>query len=137
MLPDNGGSIVNWPRQNYANGVTKNDATGRRFKAVTHILKRLRNEMADGGDKLAQPIPSYLTECLAWNVPNEGFGHKTYTEDVRYAIAHLWNNTRADDQCREWGEENEIKYLFRSSQPWKREDVSAFLQAAWNYIGFE
>jgi len=58
MNPDNGGSIINWPRQNYANGVAKNDATGRRFKAVTRILKRLRNEMAEEGYEAAVPIPS-------------------------------------------------------------------------------
>ena len=55
----------------------KNDATGRRFKAVVRILKRLRNEMVDNGHKVAGPIPSYLIECLIWNVPNEGFGHDT------------------------------------------------------------
>jgi len=66
LHPDNGGKIVNWPRQNYANGVEKNDATGRRFKAVTRILKRLRNGMVDEGYDAAEPIPSYLIECLVW-----------------------------------------------------------------------
>ena len=65
------------------------------------------------------------------------FGHDTYTADVRFAIAHLWNNTRTDDACKEWGEINEQKYLFRSSQPWTRDQVNAFLRAAWNYIGFK
>jgi len=135
--PDNGGRIVNWPRQNYDNGVEKNDATGRRFKAVTRILKRLRNEMADEGYEAAEPIPSYLTECLVWNVPNGGFGHDTFRADARYALAHLWNETRADKSCTEWGEINELKYLFRAGQPWNREQVNTFLQAAWDYIGFE
>ena len=73
LLPDNGGSIINWPRQNYTTASTKNDATGRRFKAVVRILKRLRYEMVDNGHTVAEPIPSYLLECLVWNVPNEGF----------------------------------------------------------------
>jgi predicted nucleotidyltransferase len=137
LRPDNGGVIVNWPRQNYDNGVEKNDATGRRFKAVTRILKRLRNEMSDEGYAAAEPIPSYLIECLVWNVPNDGFGHDALKADVRYALAHLWNETRALDSCKEWGEVNELKYLFRTSQPWSREQVKAFLQAAWDYIGFE
>jgi predicted nucleotidyltransferase len=135
--PDKGGRIVNWPQQNYDNGVQKNDETGRRFKAVTRILKRLRNEMADEGYGAAGPIPSYLIECLVWNVPNEGFGHDTLRADVRWALAHLWNNTRTDDSCKEWGEVNELKYLFRAGQPWTREQVKTFLQAAWDYIGFE
>jgi hypothetical protein len=135
LLPDNGGMIVNWPRQNYKNGVDKNATTSRRFKAVVRILKRLRNEMVENGHKVAEIIPSYLIECLIWNVPNDGFGFEQYRADVRYALAHLWNETRSDDTCNEWGEINELKYLFRG-QPWCRSDVNSFLDAAWDYIGF-
>lgn len=137
LCPDNGARIVNWPRQNYTNGVEKNSQTGRRFKAVTRILKRLRNEMADDGYEAVKSIPSYLIECLVWNVPNEGFGHNTLEADVRYALAHLWNETRTDDTCKEWGEINELKYLFRSVQPWNRAQVHTFLQSVWDCIGFE
>jgi predicted nucleotidyltransferase len=58
LIPDNGTKIINWPRRNYENGVAKNDATSRRFKAVVRILKRLRNEMVENGQKGAEPIPS-------------------------------------------------------------------------------
>lgn len=134
---DNGEEIINWPRQNYKNGVDKNEGTGRRFKAVTRIIKRLRNEMVDEGYEAADPIPSYLIECLVWNVPNEGFEHNSLVADVRYAIAHLWNETRFDESCARWGEINELKYLFRGNQPWSRSQVNCFLQSAWNYIGFK
>jgi len=137
IISDRGDRIINWPDPNYYNGVKKNDGTSRRFKAVTRILKRLRNEMADEGYETAKPIPSFLLECLAWNVPNEGFGHTTLCADVRYAIAYLWNETRTDETCNEWGEVNELKYLFRSVQPWTRIQVNNFLQSAWDYIGFE
>jgi predicted nucleotidyltransferase len=137
LHPDNGRGIINWPRQNYENGVQKNDDTARRFKAVVRILKRLRNEMADNGHKVAGPIPSYLIECLVWNVPNEAFGHDAWCAEVRWALAHLWNETRTDEQCQEWGEINEMKYLLRGGQPWSRAQVNSFLDAAWNYIGFE
>jgi predicted nucleotidyltransferase len=137
LHPDNGGKIVNWPRQNYNNGVAKNDVTGRRFKAVVRILKRLRYEMLANGHQIAASIPSYLLECLVWNAPNEGFGHDEYRADVRYALAHLYNETRSDDTCKEWGEINELKYLFRQGQPWSRDQVNSFLNAAWNYIGFK
>jgi predicted nucleotidyltransferase len=135
--PGNGGVIINWPRQNYANGVEKNDATGRRFKVVTRILKRLRYKLIEEGYAAAEPIPSYLIECLAWNVPNGGFQHDTLKADVRYALAHLWNETRADETCKQWGEVNDLKYLFWSGQPWTRAEVNEFLQTAWDYIGFE
>lgn len=137
FLPDNGGEVINWPTQNYDNGVSKNRLTGERFKALVRIMKRLRNEMNEAGIGAAKPIPSFLNECLVWNVPNEGFGHDTLKEDVRYVIAHLWNNTRTVESCGEWREINELKYLFRSGQPWTREQTNTFLQAAWAYIGFE
>jgi len=137
LLPDGGGRIINWPQQNYDNGVAKNEATGRTYKRVVRILKNLRNEMEEEGIGAATPIPSYLIECLVWNVPNEGFGHSTYKADVRYVLAHLFNETRNFESCGEWGEVNELKYLFRSAQPWTREEANRFLDAAWDYIGFE
>src|SRR5258706_10995872 len=35
FFADNGAQIINWPEQNYENGVAKNDATGGRFKSIT------------------------------------------------------------------------------------------------------
>jgi len=135
--PDTGNAIHNWPEQNYSNGVDKNQATGKSFKSTVRVLKNLRNEMAENGLKAADPIPSYLIECLVWNVANESLNNTTYSADVRGALAHLWNNTREDAECKEWGEINELKHLFRSSQPWTRAQVNTFLQAAWDYVGFE
>jgi hypothetical protein len=137
FYPNSGGSVKNWPQQHYENGVAKNEATGSRFKYITRVLKRLRNKMAENGIAAAKPIPSYLIECLVWNVPNEDFGHDTYTTDVRFVLAHTFNETIADAKCSEWGEVNELKYLFRGSQPWTRQQAHDFLSAAWDYIGFE
>lgn len=137
FLTADGTRIINWPEQNYENGVAKNDATGYRFKALTRTIKNLRVQMANDGKDVAKPIPSYLIECLVWNVPNEGFNHDTYTADVRYVLAHLFNNTKNYDDCKEWGEVNELKYLFRTSQPWTREQAHAFISAAWDYVGFK
>ncbi len=137
FVPDGGTRIINWPDQNYENGVSKNDATGRRFKALVRILKALRSEMESEGIAVANQIPSFLVECLVWNVPNDGFGHETLRADVRYVLAHLCDETRTANTCSEWGETNEYKYLFRQTQPWTRERVNAFLNAAWDYVGFE
>ena len=137
FFTDSGKRIVNWPEQNYANGVTKNTATGRRFKGCVRILKHLRDAMNEDKVAAAKPIPSYLCECLVWNVPNEGFGHDSLTADVRWVLAHLFNNTRRDEDCTEWCEVNDIKYLFRASQPWTREQAHAFVSAAWDYVRFK
>lgn len=132
---DRGARIINYPQQNYDNGVAKNNATDRRFKSVVRILKRLQGAMEEDG--IGSDIPGFLIECLVWNVPNEGFGHDTVTADVQWTLAHLFNNTRKEVDCKEWTEINEYKYLFHLSQPWKMEVAHNFASAAWDYIGFD
>lgn len=139
MIPDDYSPpmIRNWPEQHYENGVGKNDATGRRYKRLVRILKSLSNEMASAGIKSAEKSPSFLIECLVWNTPNTHFTSSTYTDIVRNVLAHLFNNTLTDEKCIEWGEVSELKYLFKGSQPWTRQDAHNFISDAWNYIGYK
>ena len=137
LRPDNGGLVINWPEQHYDNGVSKNATTGRRYKRVVRILKRLCIEMTEQGIAAAKPIPGFLVECLVWNVPNDHFDHFTYAADVREALAFLFNKTISDKECSEWDEVSHLKYLFRDSQPWTRQQAHEFLDAAWDYLGFE
>jgi hypothetical protein len=74
-----------------------------------------------------------IIECLAWNVPNDRFQHDKYTDDVKAAIVFLYEYTKTDEPCKEWGEVCELKYLFRPGQKWTREQANAFTVAAWNY----
>jgi hypothetical protein len=135
FIPDNAWRIVNWPDQNYSNGVTKNTATDGRFKDVVRILKRLRYKMCEEKIAAANPISSFLVECLVWNAPNSAFGHTTYTSDVREVLANLFNNTIKLESCEEWGEINELKYIFKGV-PTKLTEAHAFISAAWDYWGF-
>lgn len=139
LLTDNGTplQVINWPEQHYNNGVSKNDNTGRRYKFVVRILKLLCNEMVDQNISQAKNIMGFLIECLVWNVPNDTFGHSTLTSDVRESLVYLFNNTIRDEDCSEWGEVSELKYLFRSTQKWTRQQAHNFIDAAWDYIGFE
>lgn len=134
---DTGQRITNWPEQNYRNGLEKHEATGRRYRKMVRIIKRLRDVMQEEKIAAANTIASCLIEALAWNVPNEGFGHDTYTADVRFVLAHAFNNTTSDDKCREWREVNELKYLFRPAQPWTREQANSFLSAARKRCDFQ
>jgi hypothetical protein len=135
--PDSGGMIYNWPEQTYNNGVQRNTATGRKYKRVIRILKRLRDKMQDEGIAIAKKTPSFLIECLVWNADVAAFDKDTYRAVVRHVLADVWNRTRKDDDCSEWGEVNELKYLFRLNQPWTRQEANEFLQAAWDYIGYQ
>jgi hypothetical protein len=129
--------IYNYPQQNYDNGVSKNGLTYRRFKAVVRILKRLCYAMRDAGVPEARHIPSYLIECLAWNVPNNHFTRDSLTESVSAVIADIWSRTGVQFVYKEWFEVNGFKFLFHGSQPWTREQANAFALAAWNHVGFE
>lgn len=130
-------SVINWPEQHYESGVRKNTGTSRRYKRVVRVLKTLRNEMAEIGIRAADPIPSFLVECLVWNAPDSAFEYTNYRAMVRAVLASLFNGTLDDAQCSEWGEVSEMKYLFRPMQPWTRSEAHAFLSAAWDYVGYE
>jgi hypothetical protein len=135
LRPDRGGRVINWPEQLYKNGVSKNTDTNRQFKSLVRIVKSLCNEMADNGNQLAKKTMGFLIECLVWNVPNDHFGHYTWTADVQACLAFLFNNTMKDEDCSEWGEVSELKYLFRPPQKWNRQEAHQFISDAWDYVG--
>lgn len=139
MIPDNHtpSRVRNWPEQHYNNGVSKNNLTSRRYKRVVRIIKNLSNEMSNNGISIAKQTSSFLIECLVWNVPNTHFTYATYTSIVRAVLAVLFNNTISDEKCSEWGEVSELKYIFRGSQPWTRQQANNFISAAWAYVGYE
>jgi hypothetical protein len=135
VYPDSGSPVINYPQQQYENGVAKNTRTGHRYKHLVRILKNLENEIVEQG--LIKDLPSYLVECLVFNVPDDSFGHPTYMADLRAVLATIFNKTMADDRCNDWVEVNDIKYLFRSSQPWTRRQAHEFADCAWDFVGFE
>lgn len=133
---DYGSLIINWPDQNYDNGVSKNTRTNKRYKRLIRIFKNLRNRMKDDGIPEARNIPSWLIECLLWNAVDGCFSTGNYTSDVRACIGELHEPTQTEAACSEWGEVNEFKYLFRGNQPWTRIQANQFLLATWRYLGF-
>jgi hypothetical protein len=129
--------IVNWPEQHHQEGEKKNEATARRFKRLVRILKRLRADMAQQGDaeqKTASgPARSFLLECLVYNVPNDHFNLQDggYIEDVRSVLRWLLGATRSGADVSGLVEVSRLKPLFGPSSRWTREQVQAFLRAAW------
>lgn len=126
-----------WPSTplHYENGVAKNSATSQRFKGMVRILKKLRIELEDVGNAPAAAVPGYLIECLAWNAPDWCFGHDNWEDRVQSVLRFLWQNTKDATLCDKWCEVDNIKYLFRISQPWTREQGHAVINAAWDYVG--
>ena len=92
--------------------------------------------MDDARVSPAAPLTSFLSECLIWNVPDSDFAHETHTEDLKAALTHLYNGTKTDAGCQEWGELSELKYLFTPNQKWTRQQANDFILAAWRHVGF-
>ncbi len=139
LRPDDGKppEIINWPQQVYDNGVAKHGRTTRRYKKIIRILKNLRNWMQGENISAANDIASFLVECLVWNCPDHCFGKDTLTEDTKLVLAHLIINLDEDQKSSDWVEVNELKYLFRSSQPWTRLQAYNFVVACWKALEFD
>lgn len=145
LRPDRGGVIHNYPERlleswpntplHYENGVSKNTETRRAYKGVIRIIKSLRNEMDEMDDELAYPITGFLLECMVWNAPNSRFSNDTWDGDIQAVLQYLWSNTKNDEDCKNWHEVNDIKFLFHATQKWTRVQAHSFVDSAWDYIG--
>jgi hypothetical protein len=78
-----GRPIVNFPRQHRINGDAKDRRTGGRFKQVVRMLKTVRRPVITDGS-----APSYLLECLLFNVPDEVY--RTSSPELAYRGALDW-----------------------------------------------
>ncbi len=135
LIPDNTHHLItNFPIQQFNNGVSKNNATNRRFKKTVRIVKNLRHEMEETGFASSRVMVSFLIESLIWNVPNNLFYTASLSEMIQGVITYLWNCTQTVATCNSWKEVNGIKYLFHDSQSWTCSQVNQFIIDAWNYI---
>jgi hypothetical protein len=135
VFPSKGSNIVNYPKQQLDNGIAKNVTTGRRYKYMVRALKKLQSLLIDEGLVTAE-LPSYLIECLVFNVENDNFGHDKYVDDMRCVLAEIFNSTLEAGNWNDWEEVNELKYLYRGGKGWTHEQVHTFADAAWDYVGF-
>jgi hypothetical protein len=81
------------------------------------------------------PIPGFLIECLVWQAPDSCFGHQQMLDDLRSVFRSIWTPLQTDDGCQEWGEVNELTYLFHPGQSWRRTDAFNFIDKAWDTVG--
>ncbi|MFJ5301095.1 hypothetical protein [Streptomyces sp. NPDC088350] len=135
----NGEWVINYPEQQYDNGVTKNERrTGRRYKKMVRILKRVENDLVAAGK--IDALPSYFMECLVYCVPNDRFNHDgvtPLTDDITAVIKHIWNQTKPDGSAKDWFEPNDIKPLFGPGQKWSMGDAHTLALEAWRNLGLK
>jgi hypothetical protein len=139
---DSSRRIVNWHEQHYVQGVQRNIETSRRFKRITRILKRLRDHMlieSAGQESSSVGTPSFLIECLVYNVPDSCFNRNQagYYDDVYATLSHLWVFTLNDQTCEGFVEVSRMKRLFSPGQAWTRVDAHNFIKRAYLRLGSE
>jgi hypothetical protein len=136
VYKDSGEYVHNWPEQQRVNGITKNNATGRRYKRMVRALKRLENELVARGE--INELPSFFMECLVYNVPNSNLSSSdSYVTSMRAVLAVIFNETLSEERCKEWLEVSERKVLFHRDQSWTCSQAHELANCAWNYIGFD
>lgn len=132
----NGEWVINYPEQQYANGVAKNDRTGKRYKQMVRILKRVENDLVASGE--IDALPSYFMECLVYCTPDGHFNHAgltPLTDDITAVIRYIWNQTKAGGSAKDWHEPNGIKPLFGPGQKWSMDDGNRLTLKAWHNLG--
>ncbi len=133
VFPSSGPKIVNWPDQQLANGREKNQRTGSRYKYFVRALKNAENILVKGGAMKAKP--SYLMECLVWNVADSTLRSGNLSQGFRATLVELWQGLDKAGYD-EWTEPNDIKYLFKGGQKWSVEDAKDVVLETWRYIEY-
>jgi hypothetical protein len=141
LLTTAGTRLTNFPVQHSRNGCLKNDRTGRRYKRVVRILKRLRNHMAENAD-----LPQALREqagnrfvphrVAGLQLPRPSVRARIRLDDVVGVLGYL--STGLQDQTpttllgmpvwARWIEVNEIKALFAPEQAGNFQGAAKFVE---------
>lgn len=125
--------MESFPEQHYANGVRKNEATSRSFKACVRILKHVRGKLLDQNTISKELMSSYFLECLVWNAPDARFANKTYREDVLAVVSQVWGDMRDASKSNDYAEVSDLRWMFRGGQR-KPQDAEEFMVRAWNFL---
>lgn len=129
---------TNFALQHIVNGKAKNGRTGKRFKRLCRIVKRLRYRMLDEKVHVSPNITSFLIECLIYNVPDHVLNTPlNWTERLKQSIIYLYQQTEDAQKVKEWGEVSEYLYLFYSGRKWSVQDVNEFMVTLWDYLEFK
>jgi hypothetical protein len=129
VFKKNGGWIINWPKQQLENGRAKNTQTNRRYKNYVRALKNAENYLVKQGTISAKP--SYLMECLVYNVSNVTLIGGDLDPGFEATLTWLWQNLNDQYDRENWLEPNRLKYLFGTHQKWTLEDAKSVVLETW------
>ena len=132
-LPDERRWVVSYPQQHYNRRSKKEKATGGRFKRTIRMFKAARNQVTEKGLLTKDDAPSYLIECLLYNVPYQLFEPKlaaTYTGILNW----LEKAKLKGFEC----QNGQVKLFGPGREQWTTDKATAFmksLQDMWDTWG--
>lgn len=129
---DGGAKIVNWPDQQYDNGVAKNNSSDRRYKRFVRALKHSENWLVD--KQGMDPVPSYLMECLVFNVPDYILTYGDLDDGFGATLDYLATLLQKDAESME--EPNRLKWLFKGHKKWTAAESGQLIDATSKLFGF-
>lgn len=113
--------IVNFPKQHYQNGVSKQESTRSCYKRTVRMLKAARSHLVVIGALDSGVAPSYCVECLLYNMPSSLFKASlgaTYENTVRWITSTELSNLKC---------QNGLQDLFGTlPEQWAIEDAHRF-----------
>jgi hypothetical protein len=125
--------VINFPEQHTENGKEKNNNTGRKYKRIVRILKRLKSKMEGDGILISDSITSFLIESLVWNVKDDIFNESDNLSDIlKNVLIDIYHNSSED-----WNEVSDILKLFHAERKWSILDVKTFINQVWKYGNFK
>jgi len=137
FMSDEGVRIEGFPKQHYERGAAKNTQTEGMYKRAVRALKIARNNMEDTGLIRPDTMPSFLLECLVWNVPDSEFGQASLYEVLRRVIYRVWEDMGNPDRARNYAEVSDLRWLLRGNNAAKDTQLAReFMHRTWGYIGF-
>lgn len=123
----NGEFVVHFPKLHYENGTKKNAETQDWFKPTVRLFKNIRSHMVDHNLISVDLAPSYLLECMIYNVPIEEFG-PSFGDTFCNIVNWLAKQNMDGFVC-----QNEQYMLFGTHpEQWSKDKAAQFLTAATN-----
>lgn len=135
VFPSDGAAkVVNWPDQQLSNGRKKNTNSGGRYKSYVRALKNAENVLAAAGT--IKDLPSYLMECLVFNIDNATLQTGGLDDGFRATLVSLWKQLDGDGR-NSMVEPNWMKWLFKGHQKWTVADAKSLVLATWQHLDYD
>lgn len=128
-------SVVNYPKEHFANGAAKNQRVSNQFKPTIRVFKNIKRKLVEKDMITKEQVPSYFIENLLYNVPDQYYEDLLFTRTLNILnwLDEIKSNTPLLSQfiC-----QNEQQKLFGyEEEQWDIDKAQTFIVQAnklWN-----